>query len=290
MGISLLAALFIIFTTLSMGVDERIRQFAMLRAVAFTKWQIGAMVALESLLLGLIGWGGGLLAGWGLLTLMARLRPESVSEGASLGHVVRRALGRLRAGRLAGGLDPARLAGHERQPAGSDGPPAGGLLGAAPLAADGRRAAPDRRQSAGRLLHPDAGHGAVRGLGRDRLHVDGDRLHPAGPAGGRADRTTPRPAAGPAPGAERPPAGDAALVEHGADRGHDRRADDRPGPVRGHADLGLLDAGPVHARRLDARPDRLDHAGRRPRLRGRRGPARPGARRRAGSSRWPSSR
>jgi putative ABC transport system permease protein len=85
MGISLLAALFIIFTTLSMGVDERIRQFAMLRAVAFTKWQIGVMVTLESLMLGLIGWGGGLLAGAGLLKLMTLLRPESVSEGAALG-------------------------------------------------------------------------------------------------------------------------------------------------------------------------------------------------------------
>jgi putative ABC transport system permease protein len=85
MGISLLAALFIIFTTLSMGVDERIRQFAMLRAISLTKWQVGAMVTLESLSLGLIGWAGGLLAGWGLLAVMAKLRPESVSEGAALG-------------------------------------------------------------------------------------------------------------------------------------------------------------------------------------------------------------
>ena len=40
-GISLLAALFVILTTLSMGVDERIRQFAMLRAVALTRSQVG---------------------------------------------------------------------------------------------------------------------------------------------------------------------------------------------------------------------------------------------------------
>lgn len=84
-GISLLAALFIVFTTLSMGVDERTRQLAMLRAVALTRSQVALMVALESLLLGLIGWAGGLLAGWGLLTTMARLRPDSVLEGASLG-------------------------------------------------------------------------------------------------------------------------------------------------------------------------------------------------------------
>ena len=85
LGISLLAALFIIFTTLSMGVDERIRQFAMLRAIALTRAQISAMVVIESLGLGLIGWGGGLLAGWGLLALMTKLRPEAVAEGAALG-------------------------------------------------------------------------------------------------------------------------------------------------------------------------------------------------------------
>ncbi len=84
-GISLLAALFIIFTTLSMGVDERIRQFAMLRAICFTKWQIGLMVAVESLFLGLIGWIGGLVAGWALLALMARIKPELLAEGAALG-------------------------------------------------------------------------------------------------------------------------------------------------------------------------------------------------------------
>ncbi|WP_020473458.1 FtsX-like permease family protein [Zavarzinella formosa] len=84
-GISLLAALFIIFTTLSMGVDERIRQFAMLRAVALTKLQIALMVATESLVLGLIGWGGGLLAGMALLKIMARIKPQLLSEGADLG-------------------------------------------------------------------------------------------------------------------------------------------------------------------------------------------------------------
>ncbi|MCE9554450.1 MAG: ABC transporter permease [Planctomycetes bacterium] len=84
-GISLLAALFIIFTTLSMGVHERIRQFAMLRAVALTKGQIALMLVLEGLGLGLIGWGGGLLAGWGLLKLLSRWHPELLEQGAILG-------------------------------------------------------------------------------------------------------------------------------------------------------------------------------------------------------------
>ena len=76
-GISLLASLFIIFTTLSMGVDERIRQFAVLRAVALTKAQIALLIMLEGLVLGLVGWGGGLLAGWGLLQLM--MNPQSLA-------------------------------------------------------------------------------------------------------------------------------------------------------------------------------------------------------------------
>lgn len=84
-GISLLAALFIIFSTLSMGVDERIRQFAVLRAVAFTKTQIATMILFESLLLGLIGWAGGLLAGAGLLSVIVKTRPDAFPVGATLG-------------------------------------------------------------------------------------------------------------------------------------------------------------------------------------------------------------
>lgn len=84
-GISLLASLFIIFSTLSMGVHERIRQFAVLRAVALTKWQVATMIALESLLLGLIGWMGGLLAGWTLLQVSSRFQEEASASSGSLG-------------------------------------------------------------------------------------------------------------------------------------------------------------------------------------------------------------
>jgi putative ABC transport system permease protein len=84
-GISLLAALFIILTTLSMGVDERVRQFAVLRAVAFTKSQIAVMIVFEALLLGLIGWGGGLLAGWAVLEGVRALKPDLFPVGTSLG-------------------------------------------------------------------------------------------------------------------------------------------------------------------------------------------------------------
>ncbi|MGC4002376.1 MAG: ABC transporter permease [Pirellulales bacterium] len=84
-GISLLAALFIIFTTLSMGVHERIRQFAVLRAVALTKSQVAGMIFLESLLLGLIGWGGGILAGWALFKIVKAWQPEVIVGDNPLG-------------------------------------------------------------------------------------------------------------------------------------------------------------------------------------------------------------
>ncbi|HTU24556.1 MAG TPA: ABC transporter permease, partial [Pirellulales bacterium] len=83
-GIALLAALFIIYTTLSMGVHERTRQFAILRAVALSKSHITALILLESAFLGFVGWGGGLLAGWGLLSLVKSLR-GAANESISLG-------------------------------------------------------------------------------------------------------------------------------------------------------------------------------------------------------------
>jgi putative ABC transport system permease protein len=84
-GMSLLASLFIVFTTLSMGVDERIRQFAMLRAIALSRWQIAGIIIIESLLLAIVGWLGGLAAGWALLKLVGMSQPELFSGGALIG-------------------------------------------------------------------------------------------------------------------------------------------------------------------------------------------------------------
>jgi putative ABC transport system permease protein len=84
-GMSLLAALFIIFTTLSMGVHERVRQFAVMRAVGLTRGQIARIIGVESILLALIGWGGGLVAGWGLLSIVSHAKPTLFVGGASLG-------------------------------------------------------------------------------------------------------------------------------------------------------------------------------------------------------------
>lgn len=84
-GISLLAALFIIFTTLSMGVSERARQFAMLRAIALTRGQIAWLIAIESAILAVIGWIVGIAAGWVLLAVIAQIQPEMMGGGAVLG-------------------------------------------------------------------------------------------------------------------------------------------------------------------------------------------------------------
>jgi putative ABC transport system permease protein len=84
-GLSLLAGFFIIFTTLSMGVSERVRQLAILRAVAWTRGQVALLIASESLLLAVVGWVGGLAAGWALLGIVRAAEPELFPSGASLG-------------------------------------------------------------------------------------------------------------------------------------------------------------------------------------------------------------
>lgn len=69
-GIVIIASVFIIFTTLSMGVSEKVRYLAMLRTVGFTRSQVGMFIMLEGLFLGLLGWLGGMLSGWALLTVL----------------------------------------------------------------------------------------------------------------------------------------------------------------------------------------------------------------------------
>jgi putative ABC transport system permease protein len=54
-AVSMLAAAFIIFSALSMGVSERIRSLAMLRAIGAYRGQIGRLVLIEGTLLALIG-------------------------------------------------------------------------------------------------------------------------------------------------------------------------------------------------------------------------------------------
>ncbi|MDO4570503.1 MAG: FtsX-like permease family protein [Planctomycetia bacterium] len=68
-GLILLASIFIIFTTLSMGVSERVRMIAMLRAIGLTRSQAAACIMIEGCFLGLMGGIGGVAAGWLLLAI-----------------------------------------------------------------------------------------------------------------------------------------------------------------------------------------------------------------------------
>ncbi|MGI5924058.1 MAG: ABC transporter permease [Lentisphaeria bacterium] len=72
-GITMLVSFFIIFSSLSMGVEERVRQFAILRAVALARSQLAKVVLVEGLLFGLIGWLGGLISGRLLLLWLPAL-------------------------------------------------------------------------------------------------------------------------------------------------------------------------------------------------------------------------
>ena len=84
-GVALLVALLVIFSTVNMGVTERARQLAMLRAVALTRAQVGGLIAVESLSLAALGFVGGLTAGQGLLALVARRSAAILHHGAGIG-------------------------------------------------------------------------------------------------------------------------------------------------------------------------------------------------------------
>lgn len=84
--VSMLAALFIIFSTLNMGVGERVRQLAILRAVALTRSQVGIIVVLEGLLLGTIGFVAGCAVGKVLMDFAVRSAPELLEDGAVVGR------------------------------------------------------------------------------------------------------------------------------------------------------------------------------------------------------------
>lgn len=80
---AILASAFIIFTTLSMGVNEKSRQLAVLRAVGLRRSQVASLVLVEAIVLVLFGWAGGLAGGWVLLKLLSSASPETFSNGIS---------------------------------------------------------------------------------------------------------------------------------------------------------------------------------------------------------------
>lgn len=84
-ALSILASAFIIFTTLSMGVNERARQLAILRAVGLKRTQVAWLVLIEAFVLAILGWVGGLASGWALLQLLAKAQPGLFPDGVPVG-------------------------------------------------------------------------------------------------------------------------------------------------------------------------------------------------------------
>ncbi len=65
-SVAMASAMFIIFSTLSMGVAERQRTLAMMRAIGTTRLQVGLMVLIEGIMIAIIGIAIGIPAGFGL--------------------------------------------------------------------------------------------------------------------------------------------------------------------------------------------------------------------------------
>lgn len=84
-GVAMLVAMLVTFCSLSMGVTERTRQYAVLRAIALTKWQIIWLIVLEGVVLGAMGLLTGVLVGWGLLQIVEQFFGGLLHHGILLG-------------------------------------------------------------------------------------------------------------------------------------------------------------------------------------------------------------
>jgi len=78
-GCALLTSFFVILTTLTVGVIERITQFGLMRCIALTRIQLVGMLLLEVLPMGLIGIALGIPIGMGLTVLTVMTLPEYFS-------------------------------------------------------------------------------------------------------------------------------------------------------------------------------------------------------------------
>lgn len=80
--VAMLTALFIILSTLSMGMVERISQLGLLRCIGVTRSQLAGLMLLEVLPLGVVGVATGVPVGLGLMALTVLLVPSYVGHMA----------------------------------------------------------------------------------------------------------------------------------------------------------------------------------------------------------------
>ena len=83
-AVSLVSAIFIVFSTLSMGVSERQRTLAMLRAIGASRGQLARLVVMEGLILAAVGVAVGLPLGWAWVKALTLWKPEFFTEGVTL--------------------------------------------------------------------------------------------------------------------------------------------------------------------------------------------------------------
>lgn len=84
-ALAMLLAFLVTFNTLNMGVTERVRTFALLRAVALTRRQVVGVVFVEGLLLAGIGFAGGVGVGAGVVESVEIGIPRLFRHGATVG-------------------------------------------------------------------------------------------------------------------------------------------------------------------------------------------------------------
>ncbi len=83
--LSVLTALCMLINALTIGVDQKIRMLALLRAAGMTAKQVSHVVMLEGAVIAFFGWLMGLLSGWGILTAFVKQTSETFPEGVFLG-------------------------------------------------------------------------------------------------------------------------------------------------------------------------------------------------------------
>jgi putative ABC transport system permease protein len=86
-AVTMLAATFIVFSTLAMGVAERQRTLAMLRAIGAARGQVGRLVVLEGVLLSVLGVAIGVPLGWLWVWILTRWFHEVFTAGVVLDTV-----------------------------------------------------------------------------------------------------------------------------------------------------------------------------------------------------------
>lgn len=85
--LSVLTALCMLVNALTVGVEQKLRVLALLRAAGMTVRQVAHVVMLEGLVMALCGWVVGVLGGWAILTIFVSRTVEAFPEGVVLGWI-----------------------------------------------------------------------------------------------------------------------------------------------------------------------------------------------------------